>query len=99
LIGISDLKYQLNARDPQELADAIAIIKKDGCIALDNRNGYDRQIFTVLGGSSSSKEEDGDEDEDDLDEDTRNIASAFTNNAFKRKQSRLIAAKFAQVVS
>lgn len=99
LVGISDLKYQLNARDPQELADAIAIIKKDGCIALDNRNGYDRQIFTVLGGASSSKEEDDDEDEDNLDEGTRNIASAFTNKAFKRKQSRLIAAKFAQVVS
>lgn len=97
LVGISDLKYQLNARDPQELADAIAIIKKDGCIALDNHNGYDRQIFTVLGGASSSKEED--DDEDDLDEDARNIASAFTNKAFKRKQSRLIAAKFAQVVS
>lgn len=97
LVSISDLKYQLNARDPQELADAIATIKKDGCIALDNRNGYDRQIFTVLSGASSSKEED--DDEDNLGEDTRNIASAFTDKAFKRKQSRMIAAKFAQVVS
>lgn len=98
LVSISDLKYQLNARDPQELADAIATIKKDGCIALDNRNGYDRQIFTVLSGASSSKEEE-DDDEDNLGEDTRNIASAFTDKAFKRKQSRMIAAKFAQVVS
>ena len=97
LIGISDLKYQLGARNPQELVDAIAVINKDGCIALDNNNGYDRQIFTVLGTSNSSNK---DEDEDeDLDEDTRNIASSFTNKAFKRKQSRLIAAKFAQTVS
>ena len=96
LVSTSDLKYHLAARDPQELADAFAIINKEGCIAIDNTNGYDRQIFTVLGGSSSNKEDDED---DDLDEDTRNIASAFTNKAFKRKQSRLIAAKFAQVVS
>lgn len=96
LIGMSDLKFNIGV-DGQELADAIATVNKDGCIALDNRNGYDRQIFTVLGGTSSSKDED-DEDED-MDVDTRNIASAFTNKAFKRKQGRMIAAKFAEVVS
>ena len=96
LVGVSYLKYQLG-KDGQELADAIATVNKDGCIALDNSNGYDRQIFTVLGGNSSTKEED-DEDED-LDINTRNIASAFTNKAFKRKQGRMIAAKFAEIVS
>ncbi len=99
LIGVSDLKYHLSAKQPQELADALAIVNKEGCIALDNSNGYDRQIYTVMVGSGKSSSSDVDEDEDDLDEDTKNIASAFTNKAFKRKQSRLIAAKFAQIVA
>ena len=99
LIGVSDLKYHLGAKQPQELADALAIVNKEGCIALDNSNGYDRQIYTVMVGSGKSSSSDVDEDEDDLDEDTKNIASAFTNKAFKRKQSRLIAAKFAQIVA
>jgi hypothetical protein len=96
LVSTSDIKYQLGARDPQKLADALAQVNKDGCLVLDRSNGYDRQIFTVLGGTSLSKDEDS---EDDLSEDTREIASTFTNKAFKRKQGRLIAAKFAEIVS
>lgn len=96
LIGTSGLKRYLGI-DGQELADAVATVNKNGCIAVDNRDGYDRQIFTVLGGASSTKDEE-DEDED-LDVDTRNIASAFTNKAFKRKQDRMIAANFAQIIS
>jgi len=96
LIGTSGLKRYLGI-DGQELADAIATVNKNGCIAVDNRDGYDRQIFTVLGNTSSTKDEE-DEDED-LDSDTRNIASAFTNKAFKRKQDRMIAANFAQIIS
>lgn len=96
LIGTSGLKRYLGI-DGQELADAVATVNKNGCIAVDNRDGYDRQIFTVLGNTSSTKDEE-DEDED-LDADTRNIASAFTNKAFKRKQDRMIAANFAQIIS
>lgn len=96
LIGTSGLKRYLGI-DGQELADAVATVNKNGCIAVDNRDGYDRQIFTVLGNTSSTKDEE-DEDED-LDTDTRNIASAFTNKAFKRKQDRMIAANFAQIIS
>lgn len=96
LISTGDIKYQLGITDAQELVDTLAVVNKDGCIVVDNARGYDRQIFTVLGNTNSNKEED---EEDDLDEDTRNIATAFTNKAFKRKQSRLIAAKFAQIVS
>jgi hypothetical protein len=96
LVSTGEIKYQIGARDPQELADALAQVNKDGCVVIDSNNGYDRQIFTVLGGTSNVKDEDS---EDDLDEDTRGIASAFANKAFKRKQSRLIAAKFAEIVS
>ena len=97
LIGTSGLKRYLGI-DGQELADAVATVNKNGCIAVDNRDGYDRQIFTVLGNTSSTKDDEEDEDED-LDADTRNIASAFTNKAFKRKQDRMIAANFAQIIS
>lgn len=96
LVSTGEIKHQIGARDPQELADALAQVNKDGCVVIDRNNGYDRQIFTVLGGTSTFKDEDS---EDDLDVDTRGIASAFANKAFKRKQSRLIAAKFAEIVS
>ena len=104
LVSAGRIQYHVNVKNPQELIDITAQVKKDGCIALDNQNGYDRQIFTVIGGvsnkSSKSDQDDQDnEDEDDLDESTRNITATFVNKAFKRKQTRLVAAKFAQIIS
>jgi len=98
LVSASSIQYHVNTKNPQDLIDITAQVKKDGCIALDNQNGYDRQIFTVIGGVSGQSST-NDEDEDDLDESTRNIATAFVNKAFKRKQTRLVAAKFAQIIS
>jgi hypothetical protein len=98
LVSAGNIHYHVNAKNPQDLIDITAQVKKDGCIALDNQNGYDRQIFTVIGGVSGQSST-NDEDEDDLDESTRNIATAFVNKAFKRKQTRLVAAKFAQIIS
>ena len=97
LISPSEIKYRITAKDPQEIIDATAEANKNGCVVVDNSAGYDRQIFTVLGGTSSTKDED--EEDENIDVDTRNIAAAFTNKAFKRKQSRLIAAKFAEIIS
>ena len=97
LISPSEIKYRITAKDPQELIDATAEANKNGCVVVDNSAGYDRQIFTVMGGTSSSKDED--EEDENIDVDTRNIAAAFTNKAFKRKQLRLIAAKFAEIIS
>jgi hypothetical protein len=97
LISSSEIKYRITAKDPQELIDATAEANKNGCVVVDNSAGYDRQIFTVMGGTSSTKDED--EEDENIDVDTRNIAAAFTNKAFKRKQSRLIAAKFAEIIS
>jgi hypothetical protein len=98
LVAANSIQYHVKTKSAQDLIDITAQVKKDGCIALDDQNGYDRQIFTVIGGVSD-KSSTNDEDEDDLDESTRNIATAFVNKAFKRKQTRLVAAKFAQIIS
>ncbi len=97
LISSGELKYRIPAKSPEELNEAIAKMNKDGCVVVDNQNGYDRQIFTSLGNANQSDlDNDG---EDDLDEDTKNIADKFANKALKKKHNRLIAAKFAEVVS
>ena len=98
LISPGELKYSITMKDPSELEAAVNQMKKEGYAVFDNSNGYNRQIFTVLGSTSSSSD-DEDTDEEEMDASTRDIASKFTNKAFKRKQSRLIAAKFAEVVS
>jgi len=99
LVSADHIPYYVKAKNPQDLIDITAQVKKDGCVALDNQNGYDRQIFTVIGGVSDKSSTNDQDDEDDLDESTRNIATAFVNKAFKRKQTRLVAAKFAQIIS
>ena len=101
LVSASSLTMHVRVTSQQELLDMQTQVQKDGCIALDNQNGYDRQIFTVLSASNtkSSTDDDEEEEEDGLDESTRNIATAFVNKAFKRKQTRLVAAKFAQIIS
>lgn len=95
LITQNELKYRITATNPQELADAMKEANKAGCVILDDKNGYDRQIFTTLG----AMEKFSSEDDGDMDENTKNIADAFQNKALKKKRARLIAAKFAQIVS
>ncbi len=98
LVGQHELKYHITTKDPQELADALTQANKDGCVVRDNSNGYDRQIYTTLvqGKVSSS---DSSDDEDDMDESTKNLAEAFQNKALKKKRARMIATKFAEIVS
>lgn len=95
LIPQSAMKYYIATKNPQELKDAEAVIRKNGCLTIDDQNGYDRQIFTSLDGGSSSTFA----DDEDMDETTREFADAFQNKAMKKKRSRLIAAKFAEIVS
>lgn len=95
LITPSELKYRVDANTAEA---AIAAMKKDGCFVVDDKNGYDRQILTSLiseGTSSSSN----DDDDDELEGDVKGLAEAFQNKALKKKRNRLVAAKFAEVVS
>ncbi len=97
LVTGHELKYRIDAKDPTELAIAQAAAEKEGCVVCDNSNGYDRQIFTSLAAGNISSSDD--EDEDDVDVRTKNIADAFQNKALKKKRARLVAAKFAEIVS
>lgn len=83
--------------------------KKEGCLAVDNKNGYDRQIFTVLkvventkASSSTADTESEDLEESDSQEFTEAVegfANSFTQKAFTKKRNRLIALKFAETLS
>lgn len=97
LINPGELKWRMNKSSVEEIQAALAIMNKDGCLINDNIDGYDRQILTNLGSTGSSSN-DGDDD-DELDINTKNIAEAFQNKALKKKRNRLIAAKFAEIVS
>lgn len=104
LISASSIIYEAdNLRNASEdtKAAAIAKMKKDGCYIVDNVNGYDRQIFTALiaGGKAKSSTTEDEEDEDDVELDISNLAEDFTAKAFKKKRDRLVAAKFAEIVS
>lgn len=82
---------------------AIAQMKKDGYCVIDNKNGYDRQIFTCLVAketlASSTSQNDDEDDEEDIEAEISDLAEGFTAQAFKKKRDRLIAAKFAEVIS
>jgi len=97
LINPGELKWRMNKSSVEEIQAALAVMNKDGCLINDNIDGYDRQILTNLGSTGSSSN-DGDDD-DELDINTKNIAEAFQNKALKKKRNRLIAAKFAEIVS
>jgi hypothetical protein len=98
LITPGELKYRMSSSTAEEAEAAMAVLKKDGCFIVDNANGYDRQILTSLSGDNSSSKSDDDEDEE-LDANTKNLAEAFQNKALKKKRNRLVAAKFAEIVS
>jgi hypothetical protein len=98
LITPGELKYRVSSSTAEEAEAAMAVLKKDGCFIVDNANGYDRQILTSLSGDNSSSKSDDDEDEE-LDANTKNLAEAFQNKALKKKRNRLVAAKFAEIVS
>lgn len=91
-----------NASEDTKIA-AIAKMKKDGCYIVDNNNGYDRQIFTALssGGivSKTVTAADDEDEEDDVETDINNLAEGFAAKAFTKKRDRLVAAKFAEIVS
>jgi hypothetical protein len=91
---------------PEDLAKSEAKTAKEGCFVVDNQNGYDRQIFTVLSVNNKVKaksnvhtNQDQDEDEEDLDEEVQGFAESFTQKAFSKKRDRLIAIKFAETLS
>jgi hypothetical protein len=111
-IGVRTMNYHLisaggivysadelrNANDEVKKA-AVAKMKKDGYYVVDDKNGYDRQIFTALTVSDHVSSNQDDAEEDDVEVDISNFAEDFTAKSFKKKRDRLVATKFAEVVS
>jgi hypothetical protein len=88
-------EYSILKLSSAEQLAAVAKMKKDGCYIIDNNNGYDRQIFTALsrrGNDTTSSTKDEDEESDDIAED-------FMLKSFNKKRDRLVAAKFAEIIS
>ena len=95
---------------PEDLAKSVEKMAKEGCFAVDNRNGYDRQILTALTvndkvkakpttSTHTDEDEDQDEEDQDLGEEVQGFAESFTQKAFGKKRDRLIAIKFAETLS
>jgi len=87
IIAEYQIKQVIKNKDEAEIATAK--YKKEGYFVLDNVDGYDRRIFTgiALQNNTNCAEEDD------------AFAESFTNSMFSKKLSRLIATKFAEIIS
>lgn len=104
LIEPTGIKYLVKSKPGEDASGAVAKMKKDGYYVIDDSNGYDRQIYTTLSGVDNTTDEDDTDDGEDFakttfNKDVKNLANAFTHKAFKKKRDRLIAAKFAEIIS
>ena len=105
LIEPTGIKYLIKSKPGEDGAAAVTKMKKDGYYIIDDSNGYDRQIYTTLSAADNVTDEDDDSNEEQdfakttFNKDVKNLANAFTNKAFKKKRDRLIAAKFAEIIS
>lgn len=105
LIEATGIKYLVKSKPGEDTAAAVTKMKKDGYYVIDDSNGYDRQIYTTMSAADNVTNEDDDADNGEgftnttFNKDVKNLANAFTHKAFKKKRDRLIAAKFAEIIS